>query len=171
VNHHAVTSICGDVVGDARCHPTASGVVANFTVEVTTPWGTGPVHTEQYKCVAMGKLGAEVQDTIAPGQLVSVNGFMRTSEWADGSGKENHQLIANKFRIDAHHTAVNHQTPAPKPKQNTQQRITAPQKQSPVKKTSKPRRTYGRDARKPIQKVADFRAVVDDDPWKDELTF
>lgn len=100
MKHSAQTRICGEVAGNIRCHKTESGgVVANFTVEVTIPWGNGPPHTEQYKCVAIGKLGVEVEQTIKIGQLVSTTGFMRTSEWNDGSGKINHQLIVNELSV------------------------------------------------------------------------
>ena len=40
--HRAITTIRGNVVSEARCHSTKTGVVANFTVRVTTPWGKGP---------------------------------------------------------------------------------------------------------------------------------
>lgn len=156
--HRAITKIRGDVVGSVRCHQNKAGVIANFQVLVITPWGNGPAHTEEYRCVAFGKLGTEIQHSIREGQIVTVSGFMRSSEWSDGSGKQNHQLITDTFKIES--------GPA----------VKAPPVQKPVEQAPAPidktkQRTHGRNARKPKQPVTDFRAVAGEPEFNDPVPF
>lgn len=143
MKHSAETRITGLVTKPPRCHQYAGGTVANFTVDVTAH-----KHTERYQCVAFKQLGSEIENTISPGQIVSVTGYMQTTAWKGNSSKENHQLITNEFRIES---AANDSEAPPKPRQ--------------VK-----RRTYGRGARK-AKPVDDFRAVAGEPEFNDPVPF
>jgi len=155
--YNALTTITGDVIKPQRTHKTAKGAVCNFVVMTVHEWGQDQ-HKEFYTCAAFGKLGAEVDEMIAPGQIVKASGWMRSSDWTDGSGKQNHQLIVKAFEVVT--TDV-----MPEVKRATPN-LTGNQKE-PAKQPKK-RRQYGRHARKSKQ-PDDFRAVAGEPEFNDSL--
>lgn len=161
-NHSAKTCITGMVTNPIRCHQYASGTVANFVVAVTI--GS---HTESYKCVAFKELGATIERSIQQGQIVSVVGLMKTTPWTDGSGKENHQLITNEFKIQS----VNRQPVRAKPTTRKPDKVLRNVKVS-GKSGSKDIARSDRKSTRKKKHIDDFRAVLDEPPpFNDPLPF
>lgn len=163
MKHSAQTRITGVVVYEPRCHGYDGGVVANVTVDVSI--GS---HTERYQCVAFGDLGAEIQNTVSQGDIVSATGYMKTSPRRDDPNKENHQLIAQEFVVEVEATKqparTNDHSPQRKQKQSTQGGTTDMPKQ-----LKHQRRQYGRGVKKQRQ---DFTVLNrDPEPFNDILPF
>lgn len=156
--YSAQTVITGDVIKPPRTHKTANGAVCNFIVKVVAKWGKDE-HQEFYRCVAFGELGAEIDSQIAAGLVVKVSGWMRSSDWTDGSGKQNHQLITREFEVVTEPKAEPVKaTPRPTPTKQT----------SLIPNQPKQRRQYGRNVRK-SKPVDDFRAVAGEPEFNDSL--
>ncbi len=90
----------GRLAADCEIRTSQAGNdVATYTVCVDVGWGDNK-STEFVRCVSFGKLAAIVRDYSAKGNLVYVEGEMKTDKYQDSSGNDRYStnIVVNTFK-------------------------------------------------------------------------
>ncbi len=103
-------------VPESRYTPSGSAVT-NFNLATNESWrksdGENEEHTEWHRCVLWGKLAERAKEYLKKGQMIYLEGRLRTRNWEDKDGVKRYttEVIADNFtmlgRKDAEGPAAN----------------------------------------------------------------
>ena len=91
-------------VPESRYMPSGSAV-ANFTMATNESWrnseGSTEEHTEWHRCVLFGKAAETAKEYLKKGQLIYLEGRLRTRNWEDKDGVKRYttEVIGDSFTM------------------------------------------------------------------------
>jgi single-strand DNA-binding protein len=99
--------LVGNLGADPDIRPTQSGsVIANFSVATSEKWkdkntGADQEKTQWHRVKAFGKLAEIVQQMLAKGTKIYVEGKLETNKWQDQHGQDryNTEIVAQQVHI------------------------------------------------------------------------
>lgn len=91
-------------VPESRYTP-AGSAVANFNLATNETWrsseGNNEEHTEWHRCILFGKLAERAKEYLQKGQMIYLEGRLRTRSWEDKDGVKRYttEIIGDNFTM------------------------------------------------------------------------
>ena len=121
--------IMGRLGGDVEVNTTPNGNnVASLSVACSEQWkdkqGNKQEHTEWMRCVAFGKTGEIIAQYFGKGDMIYLEGKLRTRKWQDKQGTDRYttEILVDSFQFcgGKNESARSEPRPKPQPKQQPQ---------------------------------------------------